>query len=101
MRNKTRSCVVCGTEYMYCNNCREFNHLPVWMSIYHDENCKNIMNIATEYAANNITKEDAKASMDKCDLTHRKNFSDSVARVVDEIYNSKKSNKSEKAEKDN
>ena len=90
MKKRIRECVVCGAEYTYCNNCREYASKPSWMAIYHDGNCRNIMNIATEYMAGNISKADAKAELDKCDLTNKKNFKESVLKAIDEIYATKK-----------
>ena len=95
MIKKTRNCIVCGAEYEYCNNCRNHKSLPTWMAIYHDENCREIMNITTEYMAGNITKEDAKAQLDSCDLSHKKDFRESVLLAVNEIYLAKKSAKAE------
>lgn len=90
MRKKTRQCIVCGVEYTYCNSCKEHASKPSWMAIYHDDNCRNIMNIATEYMAGNLTKSDAKAELDKCDLTNKKNFKESVNKAINEIFTSKK-----------
>lgn len=95
MRKKTRSCIVCGVEYTYCNNCREYASKPSWMSLYHDNNCRNIMNIATEYMAGNLAKADAKSGLDKCDLTNKKKFKESVIKAIDEIYATKKDAKVE------
>ena len=95
MVKKTRSCIVCGVEYEYCNSCKKHASLPSWMAIYHDENCRNIMNIATEYMAGNMTKEDAKSALDKCDLSHKKDFKESVLMAVNEIYSIKKPAKAE------
>lgn len=95
MIKKTRNCIVCGTEYKYCNNCKSDASLPTWMAIYHDGNCRNIMNIATEYMAGNITKESAKAELEKCDLSSKKDFTESVLRAVNEIYSVKKAAKPE------
>ena len=96
MINKTRNCIVCGKEYEYCGNCKAHSSLPAWMAIYHDENCKNIMNIATEYMAGNLTKAEAKSQLDSCDLTGKSKFKESVAKVVNEILASKKTEKSNK-----
>lgn len=93
MRKRTRQCIVCGVEYTYCNSCREHASRPSWMAIYHDDNCRNIMNIATEYMAGNITRADAKSELDKCDLTNKKNFKESVIKAVNEIYATKKASK--------
>ena len=90
---KTRKCIVCGTEYEYCNRCSSHANKPTWMALYHDGNCRSIMNIATEYVAGNITKEDAKSELDKCDLTNKKNFKESVIKALNEIYATKKSAK--------
>lgn len=95
MRKRTRECVVCGVEYTYCNNCKEYASRPSWMAIYHDENCRSIMNIATEFMADNLTKADAKAELDKCDLTDKKNFKESVLKAINAIYATKKTAKSD------
>ena len=95
MRKRTRQCVVCGVEYTYCNTCREHASQPSWMAIYHDDNCRNIMNTATEYMAGNLTKADAKSELDKCDLTNKKNFKESVFKAINEIYTTKKTAKLE------
>ena len=101
MKKRTRKCVVCGVEYTYCNNCREHASQPSWMNIYHDNNCRNIMNIATEYMAGNLAKEDAKSELSKCDLTNKKNFKESVLTAINEICAVKKSVKIENAKVDN
>ena len=90
---KARKCIVCGKEYEYCNRCSSHASMPTWMALYHDDNCRNIMNIATEYMAGNITKADAKSQLDKCDLTNKKNFKESVAKAVNEICATKKAAK--------
>ena len=92
-RVKARKCIVCGKEYEYCNRCSSHASMPTWMALYHDDNCRNIMNIATEYMAGNITKADAKSQLDKCDLTNKKNFKESVAKAVNEICATKKTAK--------
>lgn len=96
-RIKARNCIVCGKEYEYCNRCNSHANMPTWMAIYHDDNCRNIMNIATEYMAGNMLKADAKSELDKCDLTNKKNFKESVIKAVNEIYATKKTTKAEVA----
>ena len=87
---KTRNCIVCGTEYEYCNRCSSHASMPTWMALYHDDNCRSIMNIATEYMAGNLTKADAKSLLDKCDLTNKKKFKESIVKAIDEICATKK-----------
>lgn len=95
MRKGTRKCIVCGVEYTYCNNCREHASRPSWMALYHDDNCRNIMNIATEYMAGNLTKAEAKSELDGCDLSNKKNFKESVIKAVNEIYTTNKATKAD------
>ena len=92
---KVRKCIVCGKEYEYCNRCRSHASMPTWMALYHDDNCRSIMNIATEYMAGNLPKADAKSELGKCDLAGKKNFKESVVKAIDEIYGTKKATKTE------
>ena len=97
---KARKCIVCGKEYEYCNRCSSHANMPTWMALYHDDNCRSIMNIATEYMAGNITKADAKSQLDTCDLTNKKNFKESVVKAVNEICATKKAPKADIAKAD-
>ena len=99
-KTKARKCIVCGKEYEYCNRCSSHASMPTWMSLYHDDNCRSIMNIATEYMAGNITKTDAKSQLDNCDLTNKKNFKESVVKAINEIYTAKKTAKADVAKAD-
>ena len=92
-KTKARKCVVCGKEYEYCNRCSSHASKPTWMALYHDDNCRSIMNIATEYMADNITKADAKSQLDNCDLTNKKNFKESIVKAINEICATKKAAK--------
>ena len=96
-RMKARKCIVCGKEYEYCNRCSSHAAMPTWMALYHDDNCRSIMNIATDYMAGNLTKADAKSQLDKCDLTNKKNFKESVIKAVNEICGTKKVAKTDAA----
>ena len=90
---KARKCIVCGKEYEYCNRCSSHANMPTWMALYHDGNCRNIMNICTEYMAGNLTRTDAKSQLDNCDLTNKKNFKESVVKAINEICATKKATK--------
>ena len=90
-----RKCIVCGEEYEYCNSCKAHAKFPTWMALYHDDNCRSIMKICTEYMAGNLTKGEAKAALDKCNLTNKKRFGESVLMAVEDIYSAKKSTKTD------
>ena len=80
-----RKCLCCGTSYSYCNNCWDYRHLPAWMNSFHDENCKNIFEICTDYNLKLLTKDQAKSALSKCDLSNRDSFSDCVQRDLNVI----------------
>lgn len=86
LKGKKKTCVVCGAEYDYCNHCKSQSHLPTWMSLYDNENCRTIMNICTEFMAGNVSKADAKKVLDACDLKNKNSFSASVLNAVNLIY---------------
>ena len=92
MRKNNRICIVCSTKYTYCPNCAEFDHLEKWHTIYHDENCKNIFEAASDYLAGYITKEEAKLKLDKCDLSNKANFHHKIVEAIDEVYGTNKEN---------
>lgn len=94
-KTKARKCIVCGKEYEYCNRCSSHASMPTWMALYHDDNCRSIMNIATEYMAGNLTKTEAKFQLDNCDLTNKKNFKESVIKAINEICVTKKAVKAD------
>lgn len=70
-----RTCTVCGKEYEFCPDCREYALQPSWKNIYHDENCREIAHILTA-VGRTITAEEAKEKIVKCDLTNKDNFNE-------------------------
>ena len=65
-----RTCQVCGTHYSYCPSCKRYNHLPRWMFMFHDENCKKIWEVVNDYRAGSKTADKAKRELEKLDLSH-------------------------------
>lgn len=86
MKRNNKTCICCSTKYTFCPNCAEFDHLPRWMGIYCSENCKKVMDIASDYEYGVLTKEEAKEKFDVCDLSNKNNFHHSIRKVLDEIY---------------
>lgn len=86
MGRRTRECRVCGEKYKYCPTCSADRVKPVWMSDFHDENCKNIFDICTRYNMQILSKEEAKSALEKCDLTNKENFKDYVKRDLENIF---------------
>lgn len=80
-----RICVVCGSKYSYCPNCDSYNHLPRWMFSFHDENCMNIWSVINDYNAGVKTASEARAELQKLDLSKRDTFTESFKGVIAKI----------------
>lgn len=81
----TRTCIVCGKEYEYCNGCSRFDHVETWHNIYHDENCRKIFNIASNYHAGKLSREEAAKAFSECDLSNKQDFKPSINKLIDEL----------------
>lgn len=84
MAKKNKVCLTCGEQYSYCSNCHRKD--PVWMNEFHAENCKNIFQICTDFNFGILTKAEAKAALDACDLSNKANFKSYVQRDLENIY---------------
>ena len=93
MKKNNKKCIVCGKVYTFCNSCSAFDRYPRWMGIYHDENCKNVFEITSDYLSGDITKEEAKVRLDKCDLSNKQNFHKVILDAINQIYGEDKGNK--------
>ena len=85
MRKNNRTCICCGTKYTYCSGCSEYDHLPRWMSIYHDANCREIFTILMDYEIKEITKEQAVERLHKCNLSKRKTFNEKIRNEIEAL----------------
>lgn len=84
MVKKNRKCSTCGTKYSYCPNCDR--NVSSWMSTFHDENCKNIFQICTSFNVDAMSKHEAKAALEQCDLSNKENFASCVQRDLEKIF---------------
>ena len=80
-----KKCIVCGTKYTYCSNCAEFANVAIWHNLYHDENCKEIFEIAVDFNSGNLDKNIARERIEKCNLSNKKLFHKSILKAIDEI----------------
>ena len=85
-KRNNKKCIVCGTAYTFCNNCGDYSHLPRWKAIYHEENCKNIFEVASDYLAGDITKDEALEKFDACDLANKNNFHSAIICAINDVY---------------
>ena len=100
MGRRTRECYLCGQKYEYCPTCSQDKLKPAFMAEFHDENCKNIFNIATRFNMQLLTKEEAKSAMEQCDLTNKANFKSYVQRDLENIFAEEPKKRSKKATED-
>ena len=84
MAKKNRECLTCGAKYSYCPSCNR--NEPYWMTEFHAENCKNIFQICTQYNVGLLTKYQAKAELDACDLSNKETFKQCIQCDLENIY---------------
>ena len=86
MAKRDRKCYLCGEAYKYCPTCSDDRMKPAFMAEFHSENCKNIFEICTRFNMNNMSKSEAKAALEQCDLSNKANFKSFVQRDLENIY---------------
>ena len=86
MGRRTRECYLCGTKYEYCPTCSQDKLKPTWMAEFHNESCKSIFDICTRFNMKLLTKAEAKAALNECDLSNKANFKDCVQRDLAAIF---------------
>ena len=85
-QKNNRICIVCRKEYSYCGNCSEDRLKEPWHAIYHNANCKDIFNVASDYLAGLITKEEAREKFDDCDLSYKENLHHKILEAINTVY---------------
>ena len=86
MGRRTRECLLCGTRYEYCPTCSQDKMKPTWMTEFHDENCKSIFDICTRFNMQLLSKDEAKAALQACDLSNKASFKSYVQRDLKNIF---------------
>lgn len=86
MGRRNRECYLCSQDYNYCPTCSQDKLKPTWMAEFHEENCKNIFDICTRYNMQLVNKDEAKAALEKCNLSNKANFKPYVQRDLENIF---------------
>ena len=86
MGRRTRECYLCGEKYHYCPTCSQDKGKPTWMIEFHEENCKTVFQICTDFNMKFLTKDEAKESLSKCNLSNKSNFRASVQNTLATIF---------------
>ena len=90
-----RKCIVCGEAYSYCPRCGEDLNKPSWYGIFCSDNCREIYDTTLKYAECLLTKAEAKAALNKLDITKKEQFHPVIKMRVNEIMGVKESKKEE------
>lgn len=85
MKQNNKTCICCGEVYTFCTGCGQFDNEPRWRAIYHNETCKDIFIIVSDYLQNAISKEDAKERLLKCDLSYKNKLHEKIQKGIDEL----------------
>lgn len=89
-KNDLRMCCVCHKEYSFCPVCDPEDRLkPTWHFAYCSENCKDIYNITSFFENGRLSDIDAKAKLEKLDLSKKDNFGESYQKSIDSIMKAK------------
>ena len=96
MAKANRTCVVCGEQYHYCNNCHVEE--PTWRTIFHDENCKKIFETINQQYFEHISEDEAVQALMNCNLAVLESESANIKIVetVDSMVNKKSSKRTRK-----
>ncbi|GEM_PF-1707094 len=86
MAKNNRTCIICGHQYRYCGGCAEYARLPVWMNIYHDENCKKIAEILMGFEGGDYDLGGAKAMLLECDLSVADKLKGSFKTTYEKVF---------------
>lgn len=86
MKKNNKTCICCGKVYTYCNRCEEHANEPAWKAIFHDDNCRKVFRIVSDYLGNAMTKEKAVEGLKTCDSSVE--FKPSINKVIKELASS-------------
>lgn len=86
MARRQRKCYLCGESYKYCNTCSQDKTKPSWMNEFHSESCKDIFDICTRYNMGLLTKDQARAKLEKCDISNKESFKSYVQQDLENIF---------------
>lgn len=89
-KNDLRTCCVCHKEYSFCPVCNpEDRFKPTWHFAYCSENCKDIYNITSSFEDGRMTDIEAKAKLEKLDLSRKEYFGESYKNSIASIMKAK------------
>ena len=101
-KNDLRTCCVCHKEYPFCPVCNPEDRLkPTWHFAYCSENCKDIYDVTSSFENGRLSDVDAKAKLEKLDLSEKDSFGESYQKSIASIMKAKQPIKKENKNIDN
>lgn len=92
-KNDLRMCCVCHKEFQFCPVCNPEDRLkPTWHFAYCSENCRDIYDVTSNFEDGRISDVDAKAKLDKLDLSNKNNFGESYQKSIASIMKARQQN---------
>lgn len=83
--NLNATCSICGNKYHMCITCSEVKSFTPWRTIVDTVNCYKIFLTLKDYTNNAKTKENARAELEKYDLSEIDIFIPEVKSAIEEI----------------
>lgn len=85
MSRYNRTCILCGKNYRFCNDCSDYEHIEPWHNIYCSENCRTIFETCVDFVQKHMGKDEAREKILSCDLSNIKDFKPSFIEAINEI----------------
>lgn len=83
---KQRTCFCCGKAYHYCPVCDGDKNKPSWYFIFDSDNCRKIFDTCQRFSTKEYTADEARAKLDKCDLTDKTNLLPDIQNVIKKVF---------------
>ena len=85
-----RICMLCKNTYQFCPVCNPIDQLkPTWYFCWCSQNCKDIDDVTCAFEDGRMTDIEAKAKLDKLDLSRQEYFGESYKRSIASINKAK------------
>ena len=89
MARGERTCIVCGTKYVYCPNCKKGYPDETWRYLYDSEECREIYKVCNHFSFGHIDAEEAGRKLEKYNVTDRSKYSEDIRKNLSAIYAAK------------
>ena len=89
-KKELRTCVLCGKTYSFCPVCNPEDRLkPTWYFCWCSDNCHEIDEVTSAFEDWRMTDIEAKAKLEKLDLSRKEYFGESYKNSIASIMKAK------------